>query len=209
MPIPDSKSHRSTRTSKVTDTTLQDDYPEAEGDVEEATMQAADGQEGTAGEAPEAEAEPSLEEQLEQARAEAARHVDSYLRAQAELSNARKRFEKQRAQAYTNAQADLVGKLLPVLDDFERAVETVPEAIADDDWFAGIELVRRKLVTILENMDVQRIEAVGQPFDPNFHEALGQEPSDEYESGIVSREMLKGYQLGDRVIRPALVYVAD
>ena len=194
----------------MSDTTLQDEHPEAEGGVEEAATQAVDGQEDTVlEEAAEAEAEPTPEEQLEEARAEAAKHLDSYLRAQAELSNARKRFEKQRAQAYTNAQADLVSRLLPVLDEFERAVETVPEAVANDDWFAGIELVRRKLVSILENMNVQPIEAVGQPFDPNYHEALGQEPSDEYESGIVSREMLKGYRLGERVIRPALVYVAD
>lgn len=171
-------------------------------DVAEAMKAAA---ESTADE----EEAPSLEEQLEAAKAEAARNLDSYLRAQAELSNARKRFEKQRAQVYANANADVVAKLLPVLDDFERALESVPSGIEEDGWFSGLKLVHRKLVTILENLNVEAIEAVGQPFNPNYHEALGQQPSDEYESGTVVREMLKGYKLGDRVIRPSLVYVAE
>lgn len=153
--------------------------------------------------------ELSIEEQLQAAQEEAAKNLDSLLRAQAELANARKRFEKQRMQMYTNANADLVLKLLPALDDFDRAMESVPGAIRDDKWFEGIELVHRKLLGILESLNVQKIEAVGQPFDPNFHDALAQEPSDEYESGVITREMIKGYQLGDRVVRPALVYVAE
>ncbi len=154
------------------------------------------------------EVEPTVEEKLELALAESARNMDSFLRAQAELSNARKRYEKQRQMSYTNAQVELIGKLVPVLDDFERAIVNVPDSIREDQWFSGIELVARKLTTILENMNVTIIEAVGQPFDPNIHEALGQEPSDEHDSGIVTREMLKGYQIGTRVIRPSLVYVA-
>lgn len=152
--------------------------------------------------------EPTLEEQLEAARAESARNLDSLLRAQAELSNARKRFEKQRAQTYTNANAELAAKLLPVVDDFERALGSVPQNVSEDGWFSGIELVYRKLVSILDGMGVQPIEAVGRPFDPNFHEALGVEETDAFESGVVTREMQRGYQLGDRVVRPALVYVA-
>jgi molecular chaperone GrpE len=153
--------------------------------------------------------EPSLEEQLAAAKEEAANNMDSFLRAQAELSNARKRFEKQQAQVYTNANADLVMKVLPALDDFERAMESVPGTIREDKWFEGIELVQRKLFGILESLNVKEIGAVGQPFDPNFHDALAQEPSDEYESGSVTREMIKGYKIGDKVVRPSLVYVAE
>ncbi len=153
--------------------------------------------------------EPSLEEQLAAAKEEASKNMDSFLRAQAELSNARKRFEKQQVQVYTNANADLVMKLLPALDDFERATESVPENIREDSWFEGIELVQRKLFGILESLNLKEIEAVGQPFDPNFHDALAQEPSDKYESGTVTREMIKGYQIGDKVVRPSLVYVAE
>jgi molecular chaperone GrpE len=160
-----------------------------------------------AAEAP--EDEMPLEAQLEAALAEAARNYDSFLRAQAELANVRKRFEKQRAQVRVDVTADLVKQMLPVVDDFARAMETVPDAVRDDGWFAGVDLVQRKLLAILENLGVQPIEAVGRPFDPNYHEALSQEPSDTLPSGAVTREMLKGYQLGDRVIRPSLVYVAE
>ena len=153
--------------------------------------------------------EPSLEDLLQDAKDEAANNLDSYLRAQAELANARKRFEKQRAQTYSNANADLVRKLLPVVDDFERAIETVPDDIREDAWYGGIELVNRKLLGVLGSLKVTEIEALGMPFDPHFHEALGTEPSDDFESGAVSRVMIKGYQIGDRVIRPSLVYVVD
>jgi molecular chaperone GrpE len=153
--------------------------------------------------------EPSLEEQLLVVKEEAAKNLDNYLRAQAELANARKRFEKQRALTYVNANSDLVGKLLPVLDDYERAIDTVPENISSNPWYQGIELVYRKLLGILESLNVQEIEALGAPFDPNFHEALGTEPTDDVESGAVSRVMLKGYKIGDKVVRPSLVYVAD
>ncbi len=153
--------------------------------------------------------ELTLEEQLQEARDEAAKNFDNSLRAQAELANARKRFEKQRAQSYVNANVDLVSKLLPVLDDYERAIETVPETVSDDAWYQGIELVYRKLLSVLESLNVKEIEAAGTMFDPHFHDALGQEPCEECESGMVSRVMAKGYQVGDKVVRPALVFVAE
>lgn len=152
---------------------------------------------------------PSLEEQLEEARAEAAKNLDGWMRAQAEFANARKRFEKQRNEAYVNATADVVTRLLPVLDDFERALESVPADISSHSWFEGIQLVQRKLNGILEAFNVTPIEAVGQSFDPNLHEAFSQEASDEYESGVITRELQKGYCMGERVIRPSLVYVAE
>jgi molecular chaperone GrpE len=154
-------------------------------------------------------AELTLEEQLAAAQAEAAKNMDGWLRAQAELANARKRFDKQRTETYTRATAELVGRLLPILDDFERALDNVPEAIAQDSWFEGLHLVQRKLLGLLEQYKVATIEALGHPFDPNLHEAIMQEPSDEYESGHVSRELQKGYRLGEQVIRPTLVYVAE
>ncbi len=151
----------------------------------------------------------TLEEQLAAAQAESAKNLDGWMRAQAEFANARKRMEKQRVQTYLNATADVAAKLLPALDDFERAIENVPDDIAENSWLEGIQLVQRKLETILEGLNVKPIEAVGQPFDPLFHEAIMQESTDEYESGMVSKELQKGYQLGDRVVRPSLVYVAE
>lgn len=151
----------------------------------------------------------SLEEQLAAATAEAARNLDGWQRTQAEFANARKRFEKQRGEIYAQANADVAAKLLPIVDDFERALETTPTSGQNDAWHSGILLVHRKVMAMLEEMGVQSIPAVGEPFDPNFHEALMQESSDEYDSGIVVREMRRGYQMGDRVIRPSLVVVAE
>ena len=96
----------------------------------------------------------------------------------------------------------------PIIDDFGRASDNVPDAIAADAWFEGIGLVQRKLLALLEKSHIEPISTVGQPFDPNIHEAVTQEPSDVFESGIVTRELQAGYRLGDRVIRAALVCVA-
>ena len=154
-------------------------------------------------------ADVSPADELAAARAEAARNLDGWQRAQAEFANARKRFEKQRVEAYANANADLAVKLLPLIDDFERALASAPAAIAGDPWLAGVNLIYRKMLAALDEMDVKPIAAVGEPFDPNLHEALGQEPSANYGSGVVAREMRRGYRLGDRVIRPSLVFVAE
>jgi molecular chaperone GrpE len=152
---------------------------------------------------------PSLEQQVAEAQAEAARNLEGWQRTQAEFANARKRFDKQRSEAYNNATADVIAKVIPIIDDFDRAVENAPATITQNDWFEGILLVHRKLNTILEQFNVTPVEAVGQPFDPSLHEALMQEPSEEYESGTVIRELQKGYKLGERIIRPSLVYVAE
>ena len=157
---------------------------------------------------PEAAAPLSLEEQLEKAQADAAANLDGWQRARAEFANARRRMDKQLAEAYSSATADVVSRLLPVIDDFDRALANVPETVAKDGWFDGIRLVNKKLNSILENANIERISSVGKPFDPNVHEAILQEPSDEYESGIIVRELQSGYKAGERVIRPALVVVA-
>jgi molecular chaperone GrpE len=153
--------------------------------------------------------ELTLEEQLEEAEARAAEYLDGWQRERAEFANARKRLEKSRAESRQNATIDVISRLLPILDDFERALDTVPDAMADDDWFEGIVLVHRKLVGILEGERIERIATVGEPFDPNVHEAVMQEPSGEYESGAVVRELRSGYRLDQRVIRPAMVIVAE
>lgn len=162
-----------------------------------------------ASEAGSSDAAATLEQQLADARAEAARNLDGWQRTQAEFANARKRFEKQRADLYTGVNSDMAAKLLPIIDDFERALNSASESIRAESWFSGITLVHRKFMSVMEGLGVEPIDAVGQQFDPNFHEALGQEPSDDYESGVVTRQMQRGYRLGDRVIRPSLVYVAE
>lgn len=150
----------------------------------------------------------SLEEQLEAAEAKAAEYLDGWQRARAEFANAKKRLEKSRVEARRNATVEVIGKILPILDDFERALENVPEEIAGDSWFEGIALIDRKLHDILKSENIERIETVGRSFDPNLHEAVLQEESDEYESGTVIKELQSGYRLDERVIRPAMVIVA-
>jgi molecular chaperone GrpE len=156
----------------------------------------------------EALAPPTLEEQLAAAEAQAAEYLEGWKRARAEFDNARKRMERQRLEARTAATIDVVRKILPVIDDFERAIQNVPDELAGHTWVEGMTLVERKLRNTLDSFNVEQIATVGEPFDPNYHEAIIQEPSDEYESGVVIREMQAGYKLRDRVIRAALVAVA-
>ncbi len=150
----------------------------------------------------------TLEEQLNQAKTDAAANLEGWQRTLAEFANARKRMDKQRAEVYTTATADAVSKLLPIIDDFDRALTNVPANIAEHSWFEGLRLVHKKLNGILEGANIERIVTIGQPFDPNVHEAILQEPSDEHESGFIIRELQSGYKVGDRIIRPALVCVA-
>lgn len=154
-------------------------------------------------------AEPTLEEQLTAAQAEAARNLEGWQRTLAEFANARKRLERTRAEAYNNAAVDIAAKLLPVIDDFDLLLENAPESVTDESWFTGIALVRRKLMGTLDAIKLEPVNALGQPFDPNVHEAIQQMPSDEYESGIVCQVYQKGYKIGERLIRPAIVVVAE
>lgn len=153
-------------------------------------------------------APPTLEEQLLATEKQAAEYLEGWQRERAEFANARKRMDRQRTEAYRNAKVDVIARLLPVIDDFQRALQSVPEDIADHSWFEGMQLVYRKLDGLLEKENIEIIPAVGQEFDPNFHDAVMQESSDEFNSGVVMRELQTGYRLGDRVIRPAMVIVA-
>lgn len=151
----------------------------------------------------------SIEEQLAAAQEEAAKNLDGWQRALADLSNARKRFDKQTQMAFTNATVDVVSKVLPIIDDFDRAMQSVPPEIAENAWFDGLGGVLRKLNRILEGINAERIPALGEQFDPNVHEALSTDSSTTEESGTVVNELQAGYRIGDRVIRPALVIVAE
>jgi molecular chaperone GrpE len=147
----------------------------------------------------------SLGTQFAEAEAKAAESLDGWQRALAEFQNYKKRVERDRASDQAAMKADLIKKVLPVLDDLERALQNREE---DDPWSNGIELIRRKFEAILESEGVKRIECEGALFDPNFHEAVSQESVDAAESGRVVGVMQPGYMLGDRVIRPAQVRVA-
>jgi molecular chaperone GrpE len=147
-----------------------------------------------------------LEKQLAEAQTQAAEYKDGWQRSVADFQNYRRRVEAEKAETYQMAVGSIIKRYLPVLDDMERAMAVRPAELA---WANGIELIYRKLQSILEAEGLQRIEAEGQMFDPNFHEAIGQGPADGLESGTVIEVVRNGYKLGERVIRPAMVRVAQ
>lgn len=149
-----------------------------------------------------------LKQQLEEQQAKAAEYLDNWRRAAADLANYRKRMERESSEITRAANADLIRRLLPILDDFDRAFHTVPEDLRDLTWVDGIMLIFRKLQAILEAEGLKPIEALGKPFDPHLHEAVVHEETDKYEDGLVIGELQKGYMLNDRVLRPTLVKVA-
>lgn len=132
------------------------------------------------------------------------------VRMAADFSNYRKRNETERLEFAKYAKADLITKLLDVLDGYDRALDSVPQDVKDqpdNTWVAGMWLVERKLRSILEGEGLEAIDALGKPFDPYVHEAVAHVESDAPE-GTVIEEHRKAYRLNDRIIRPALVSVA-
>ena len=148
----------------------------------------------------------ALKRQVEEVEAKLAESVDGWQRSQAEFQNYKKRVERDGEMMRVNMKGDIVKKMLPVLDDLERALQNRP---ADEPWADGVELIMRKFQTVLDGEGVKKIEAEGVEFNPNFHEAISNEPSEEVESGHVIAVVQNGYLLGERVIRPALVRVAQ
>ena len=150
----------------------------------------------------------SLRQELEEARAKEAEYLDGWQRARAELANARKRFQREQERAYASAKADLLVRLLPIVDDFERAFEALPDNPSSATWVDGVRLIEQKLQGLLKQEGVVPIEAAGKEFDPFLHQALTHEPSEEVPEGQVIAEVQTGYQVGDRVLRPSVVRVS-
>ena len=147
-----------------------------------------------------------LMKKLEEAEAKVAEHRSDLQRERAEFVNYKNRVQRDADVQRANMKGDILQKVLPVLDDLERALQNRP---ADEAWASGIELIARKFQSVLESEGVKRIEAEGQPFDPNFHEAISHEPNSDVPSEHVIAVVRNGYMLGERVIRPAMVRVAQ
>ncbi|MBN1978364.1 MAG: nucleotide exchange factor GrpE [Anaerolineae bacterium] len=150
----------------------------------------------------------SLEAELEAAKAQAAEYLDGWQRAQAEFSNYRKRQEAERGQMMALANTAVLHKILPVVDDFERALATLPDDLRRLTWCEGVFLIKAKLDALLDSEGVKPIETEGQAFDPVYHEAVTYEEAPGYEEGQIIGEVQRGYMLGERVLRPAMVRVA-
>ncbi|MEA2684732.1 MAG: molecular chaperone GrpE [Chloroflexota bacterium] len=155
----------------------------------------------------------AAEEALESAKKDARDANERYLRVAAEMENVQRRHRQDRQEQLLYGNAELIKRILPVLDNFHRALEHAPESVEGDDavqqWISGLLMIVRQFEDILESMGVEPIEAVGQKFDPNFHQAVMAEPSDDHEDGEVIAELQRGYRLRDRVLRPSLVKVAS
>ncbi len=156
-------------------------------------------------------APPSLADQLAEAEAKAAEYLDGWQRARAELANFKRRTEAQRTEMIVSANSDLLIKLLPVRDDLLLALENSPSGDGGswDEWRDGVALVAHKFNSALEAVGVVSIETEGQFFDPNVHEAISHEENPDFESGQIIAQVRQGYKLGDRVLRAAMVRVAQ
>lgn len=149
-----------------------------------------------------------LKKLLEQERIKSAEYLDNWRRAAADFSNYKKRAEKDSGEFAKFLNATLIARLLPILDDFERAGQTIPDNLRGLTWIDGVMLIARKMQVVLDAEGLKPIEALNKPFDPNLHEAVIHEETDQHEDGTVIAELQKGYKLNDRVLRPTMVKVA-
>lgn len=138
---------------------------------------------------------------------------DSLARRQADFENYRKRMERERTDTYNRVVADIAAKLLPVLDNLKRALETEAsvEASESDEFrhfLSGVDLIYKQLGGLLDSLGVKPVLAEGEQFNPHLHEAVVTEPTDDYEPDTVMQEIVRGFRMGDKLIRPALVKVA-
>ena len=150
-----------------------------------------------------------FEDELAEALVKAEENLDGWQRAQAEFANYRKRMERDRSHQAQDLTAEIIGRFLDVVDDLDLALKNHPSDGEGGDWADGIELIYRKLITILDKKGVTPMKALGEIFDPNLHEAISQDESPDHESGQIIEVLKEGYMIGERVLRPSLVRIAS
>lgn len=151
----------------------------------------------------------TLEAELAKAKAKAEEHYDHLLRLQADFDNYRKRSQKEKTELIKYASERLVGELLPVLDNFDRAVSAAKVNPDFTSFSQGVEMILRQMQTALSKEGLKAMDAVGQPFDPNLHEAVLKVDSEEHPENTVVEELQKGYYLKEKVLRPCMVKVSN
>lgn len=181
----------------------QEEVTEEQEVQEETTQEEVTQEEDTTVETP---VEETAEDRIETLNKELQEEKDKYLRLYAEFQNYRNRTIKEKTETYNNATAKCIEEILPILDDFERALA---QECTDTKYKEGVENILKRFKNILDKLGVKEIDALGQPFDPNIHHAIQQVPSEEYESDTVCNVFQKGYTLGERLIRPAMVQVVE
>ncbi len=183
---------------------------EAEQDVAEAEEAAEDGEEPKTWAEKKAAKKQAKQDKKEDAYKEKIDQLeDRVMRQMAEFENFRKRTDREKQAMFETGAKSVLEKILPVIDNFERGFATVEAEDENDAFVGGMRMVYKQLMTELENIGVKPIEAVGCEFDPNFHNAVMQVESEEYESGVVAQELLKGYTYHDMVVRHSMVAVVQ
>lgn len=135
-------------------------------------------------------------------------NLDGWQRSRAEFNNYRRRTQQQISDSKQQGAIDALSRIVPIIDDFERAFDNVPAELSEHPWVSGTSLILKNIQKVLDEFNVEVIDPVGQEFDPNMHEAIGRDDSSDYDSGIVTTTLQKGYKSGDKILRPALVRVA-
>ncbi|HXI23359.1 MAG TPA: nucleotide exchange factor GrpE [Pyrinomonadaceae bacterium] len=151
--------------------------------------------------------------ELKRLQSELTESREAVARRQADFENYRKRIERERAETFNRVVADVARKLLPVVDNLARAVDAEQTVQSHESkefkhFLHGIELINKQLCDVLESLGILPIAAVGERFDPHIHEAVATEPSDKFEPDMVTEEITRGYRIGERLLRPAMVKVA-
>jgi molecular chaperone GrpE len=145
----------------------------------------------------------------DQLKAQAVENLDGWQRARAEFANYKRRMDAERTELTASAGAESLKRVLPAVDDFERAMQTLPDDLRDNPWISGVLMVQRKLNIALEQSGITPLAVnPGDAFDPNVHEAITHEDSEQFGSQQIIGEVQRGYKIGDRVLRPAMVRVA-
>ena len=190
------------------DTILQEEANKVAEDAAKEKAEAVDAQAADEGAA---QAEPDAHDGADKADAEkAAKFEQQFVRLQADFANYKKRTASEKLQISEVVKMDVLGRILPVIDNFERALKAPTDAVSDDvhSFIEGYDMIYKQLMAVLEKEGVTKIEAVGKPFDPNYHQAVMRVPSDEYDDDIVVEVLQEGYLLGEKTLRPAMVKVA-
>lgn len=150
----------------------------------------------------------TLQQELKELQSKSEEYLDGWQRSRAEFANYKKRIEREQAQLHQTTSGAIIKRYLEILDDLERALNNSPKDGEGAVWAEGIKLIYRKFLNLLENEGVTLMNAQGEQFDPNRHEAIMSEETDEFESGQIIEIVKQGYMLGERVLRPASVRVA-
>lgn len=182
-----------------------EEQPETVENAEQAEEQ--DTESGTAA-AEEMTLEEQLQDEVDKARSEAKAHQEQYLRTLAEMENLRKRTQREKEELSKFANENILREILPVIDNLERAVDHAEQAESSEGLLEGVQMTLTQFSQVLDRFGVKPVESLGEPFDPNLHQAMGQLETDEYPANSVAQQMQKGYQLNERLLRPAMVMVA-